>query len=516
MASCRPSGVSSPMDAAPERPPFRLSPWLHRMSFLRFYVAALTLGLGACDSLGAHASVVAKAGSHELSVDRLGNLIGLSAAPVRKDVARSIAEVWVDYQLLGEAAAKGDTLGDLKLVDETMVPVIQRARIETLYGQISQAWKDQKVDEAGLEARYNNGEFLAAKHILISITQGSPPDSVARFQAQAMAVRKELNPANFGALAAKFSKDPGTATKGGDLGVFPKGIMVPEFERGITSLKPGEISGPIRTAYGFHIIRRSTYAEVKEQVLKAASDKQVAAAESTYLTGLENAAKIEVKTDAPITIKSVAIELEAHFDDNAVIANMQGGNFTASNLAKLLRTIPQKNQLLSQLQSAPDSVILTQFLKPVLRTELLTREADKKGIKSDTALLGNVHRTFFNMVKGAWNGLGVAPSMLDSAGTLSADQKAKIAGDRVEAYMDKLIKQEMNFVEVPPPLEAALREKYKSSIDKAGSDRAFEKAQKVRAAADSAKAKSEPTSAVPMPGGAPAAPAAPAAGKKKP
>ncbi len=488
------------------------------MSFLRFYVAALALGLGACDSAGLSAGVVAKAGSHELTADRLGNLIGLSAAPVRKDVARSIAEVWVDYQLLGEAAAKGDTIGDLKLVDEAMTPVIQRARIETLYGDISKAWKDQKVDEAGLEARYGSGEFLAAKHILISVTQGSPPDSVARYQAQAMAVRKDLNDANFGAMAGKFSKDPGTAARGGDLGVFPRGVMVPEFERGVTALKPGEISGPVRTAFGFHIIRRSTYAEAQTQVLKAAGDKQVAAAESTYLAGLETAAKIEVKSDAAITIKSVAIELEAHFTDNTVIASMQGGNYTASSLAKLLRTIPQKNQLLSQLQSAPDSVILGQFLKPVLRTELLTREADKKGIKADTALMGNVHRTFFNMVKGAWNGLGVAPSMLDSAGKLSADQKAKLAGERVEAYMDKLIKQEMNFVEVPPPLEAALREKYKSSIDKAGIDKAVEKAQKVRAAADSAKSKSEPASAVPMPGGAPAAasPAARAPGAKKP
>ena len=484
------------------------------MSLLRFYVAALTLGLGACDSLGAHASVVAKAGSRELSVDRLGNLIGLSAAPVRKDVARSVAEVWVDYQLLAAAAAAGDTLGDLKLIELTMAPVIQRARIETLYGSISKAWKDKPVDPAGLEGRYNNGEFLAAKHILIPITQGSPPDSIAKFQAQAMGVRKQLSAANFAALAAKYSKDPGTAGKGGDLGVFPKGVMVPAFERGVTGLQPGEISPPIRTDYGFHIIRRTPFAEVKEQVLKAAGDKQMAMAESTYLAKLETDAKIDVKSDAGITVKSVAIDLESHFDDNTVIATMKGGDYTAAVLAKLLRTIPQKNQLLSQLQAAPDSVVLNQFLKPVLRTELLTREADKQGIKADTALMGNVNRTFFNMVKGAWNGLGIAPSMIDSTGKASVEAKTKVAGDRVEGYMDKLIRQEMNFVEVPPPLEAALRMKYKSSLDKAGIDRAVEKAQKVRAAADSAKAKNEPASAVPVPGGA--APAAPAPGKKKP
>ncbi len=491
------------------------------MSFLRFSVAALTLGLGACDSMGAHASVVAKAGSHELSVDRLGNLVGQSAAPVRKDVTRSVAEVWLDYQLLGEAAAKGDTLGDLKLIEETMAPVIQRARIEALYGDIAKAWKDKPVEEAGLEARFNNGEFLSAKHILIPITQGSPPDSVSKFQAQALLVRRETKDENFAAMAAKYSKDPGSASRGGDLGVFPKGVMVPEFERGLTALKPGEISAPIRTAYGFHIIRRAMYSEVKAGVLKAAGDRQGAVAESTYLAGLENAAKIEVKSDASITVKSVAIDLESHFDDKTVIAKMLGGDYTAAALAKLLRTIPQKNQLLTQLQSAPDTIIVQQFLKPVLRTELLTREADKKGIKPDTALMNNVYRTFFGMIKGAWNGLGVAPSMLDSAGKTDAAARSKLAGDRIEAYMDKLIKQEMNFVEVPPPLEAALRIRFKSSIDKAGVDRAYEKALKVRAAADSAKAKNEPASSVPVPG-APAMPpagakgAAPAAEPKKP
>jgi len=117
----------------------------------------------------------------------------------------------------------------------------------------------------------------------------------------------------------------------------------------------------------------------------------------------------------------------------------------------------QKAQLLQQLQSAPDSVIVGQFLKPVIRTELLVREADRRKIEPDTALMTNVHRTFFNMIKGSWNGLGVSPSMLDSAGKATADEKAKLAGDRVETFLDRLIKQEMNFVEVPPPLEAALR-----------------------------------------------------------
>ena len=477
--------------------------------------------IAACDSdaLSAHADVVAKAGSQSLSVERLGNLIGESQAPVRKDVARSIADIWVDYQLLAKAASTGDSLNDEKLITQAMEPLIQRARIEKLYAEVSKPWRDKPVDTAGIEGRFNQGEFLAARHILLPVTQGSTAEQVRKVEGEAKDVQRQATAANFESLAKKYSKDPGSAPRGGDLGVFPKGVMVPDFERGLMALKPGEISGLVRTPYGYHIIRRASYAEVRAQVIKAVGDKQAAQAESTYLAKLETDARIDIKNDAVLTIKAVAIDLEAHLTDKSVIAELEGENYTAAKLARLLRTIPQKAQLVTQLQSAPDSVISGQFLKPVLRTELLVRQADEKKVTLDSAFTNNVRRSFFGMLKGAWNGLGIAPAMLvDSANAKpSAEQKEKMAAQKIEAYFDRLIKQESQFVEVPPPLEMALRQKYSYSISKAGIDRAAEKATKVRAAADSTRTKNAPQSAVPVPGAAPAAPETPpAADTKKP
>lgn len=61
---------------------------------------------------------------------------------------------------------------------------------------------------------------------------------------------------NFEELAKKFSEDPGSAKRGGDLGFFGRGRMVPEFENTSFSLKDGEISAPVMTTYGWHIIQR--------------------------------------------------------------------------------------------------------------------------------------------------------------------------------------------------------------------------------------------------------------------
>lgn len=60
---------------------------------------------------------------------------------------------------------------------------------------------------------------------------------------------------DFAALAFKYSEDPGSAKKGGQLSPFGKGQMVPEFEEVAFKLKPGEISDVFETKYGFHFIQ---------------------------------------------------------------------------------------------------------------------------------------------------------------------------------------------------------------------------------------------------------------------
>jgi hypothetical protein len=85
----------------------------------------------------------------------------------------------------------------------------------------------------------------------------------------------------------------------------------------------------------------------------------------------------------------------------------------------------------------------------------------------------------------------------------------------VDKYLDKLLKNETQFVDVPEPVSLALRKKYEARVVTAGIDRAVAEAGKLKARADSAKAKNLPSSVVPMPGqAAPAAPPPAAAAPK--
>jgi peptidyl-prolyl cis-trans isomerase D len=100
-------------------------------------------------------------------------------------------------------------------------------------------------------------ETRQASHILIAVDKSA--DAAARQKAKAKAdeVAAELkkNPNSFAELAKKYSQDPGSAAKGGDLGTFSRGSMVKGFDDRVFSMKVGEISGPVETEYGYHIIR---------------------------------------------------------------------------------------------------------------------------------------------------------------------------------------------------------------------------------------------------------------------
>ena len=93
------------------------------MTRVRSLATLALVSLAACDGLkeafSSHVDVAAQAGSQELSVQTLADLLGKSRVPVRKEVAQSIAETWVNYQLLGIAAANAvlDVIEDEKLCD---------------------------------------------------------------------------------------------------------------------------------------------------------------------------------------------------------------------------------------------------------------------------------------------------------------------------------------------------------------------------------------------------------------
>ena len=103
--------------------------------------------------------------------------------------------------------------------------------------------------------RYVTPEERRARHILVSLPPdaGEDAERKAREKAESLLARLEKGE-SFGELAKEASDDPVSASKGGDLGFFGRGVMTPEFETAAFSLEKGGRSGVVKSAFGFHII----------------------------------------------------------------------------------------------------------------------------------------------------------------------------------------------------------------------------------------------------------------------
>jgi parvulin-like peptidyl-prolyl isomerase len=119
---------------------------------------------------------------------------------------------------------------------------------------------DEK-EEADIEslAKYFkrlSSEQVRAKHILVKLDKNASMTEKSAALSRIKRIREEyVKGESFDKLAEKNSEDTGSAAKGGDLGYFTKGDMVPEFEKAAFSLNVGEVSEPILTDFGYHIIR---------------------------------------------------------------------------------------------------------------------------------------------------------------------------------------------------------------------------------------------------------------------
>lgn len=102
--------------------------------------------------------------------------------------------------------------------------------------------------------RFSTPEERRASHILIAVNN-EKTDADAKKEADEIYKQLQADPSKFAQLAKSKSADPGSARQGGDLGFFQKGMMVPEFDNAVFSGKKGDLVAPVKTQFGYHIIK---------------------------------------------------------------------------------------------------------------------------------------------------------------------------------------------------------------------------------------------------------------------
>ncbi|MBC7370561.1 MAG: SurA N-terminal domain-containing protein [Bdellovibrionaceae bacterium] len=160
-------------------------------------------------------------------------------------------------------------------------------------------------------ASYNREEEVRAQHILIMVKPGASPEEDQKALTKTEELKKKSATTDFGKLASQNSDDPGSKIKNGDLGFFGRGRMVPEFDKVAFDSKIGEVVGPVKSQYGYHLIK--------------VTEKHAAETPDFEKQKIDVAQKLIAEEKVNSQMKSVE-EAVSKGDDGALEAGLKGIN----------------------------------------------------------------------------------------------------------------------------------------------------------------------------------------------
>jgi peptidyl-prolyl cis-trans isomerase C len=251
-------------------------------------VAAATL---ACLSINASAQNIAIVNGKAVPtsrVDALAQQVARSGRPITPDVEAQIKEEVIAREIfIQEAQKRGlDATPEYKVQIEL---ARQTILIRELFAEFQ---KTSAVTDADVQAEYdkfvaaNGGKEYRARHILVQ----------TKAQADAILASLKKN-GKFEDIAKKQSKDPGSGANGGDLDWAAPGNYVKEFSDAMVALNKGQVSAPVQSQFGFHIIRLDDVREAQlpklEEVKPQISQQLAQQRMATFQQELRAKAKVE-------------------------------------------------------------------------------------------------------------------------------------------------------------------------------------------------------------------------------
>ena len=172
----------------------------------------------------------------------------------------------------------------------------------TISGKEVRAYYDTHPDS------FKQPERVRASHILIKFDPQGSKSQRAEALKKIKEIQKKVRKGEDFASLAKASSQCPSSTKGGDLGYFKRRQMVRPFEEAAFALKPGQVSDPVETMFGYHLIKvidkkpetKIPYKDIKERTEKYLKDKQVHKEVNLYVEKLKENAKVEKFLSEPL------------------------------------------------------------------------------------------------------------------------------------------------------------------------------------------------------------------------
>lgn len=209
----------------------------------------------------------------DLAQQQLRAGVSLSAFSLKTE-AEQLAQLLDQKRDVGYAMIKPADPASVTVSDEELAKFFdahqetfrtpEMVAIEFLELKLDDLKKEVKVEEAALKdyyethkSQYTAPEERSVNHVLVQVKRNAPEAEVAAAKVKAETLRALIAAGGqtIEEVAKESSDDVGSKAEGGATGFFPRGVMAPEFEQASFALKVGELSEPVRTDFGFHIIK---------------------------------------------------------------------------------------------------------------------------------------------------------------------------------------------------------------------------------------------------------------------
>ncbi len=348
-------------------------------------LAALTAG---CDQPRSDEGLVARVGPYTLEVEEVARLlVDEEQFGANVGVVREVADLWAQYVLLADAVARDSTLSSVDFAPLVQGQVEQRMILAL---RDSSLQVDTVVTEEELQEAYASGGGhlqMRARHILLRWPPGGSEEAREELLAQAESLRRRiLQGASFQELARRVSQDPGTAPLGGDLGWLSQGDMLPSIERAVLSLQPGEVSEPVESPFGVHLIlleatRTPELGDVAGELRDRVLARRFLVAESLFVAQADSAAAPEVLEGAYELTRDLALDPGRRITGRASrrpLVRYRDGALTVGELQFVLQAQPA--DLRAQIAAGDDEQI-DRFLRSLVQREVLVARARAQGLE---------------------------------------------------------------------------------------------------------------------------------------
>ncbi|MEW8654247.1 MAG: SurA N-terminal domain-containing protein [Candidatus Thiodiazotropha endolucinida] len=281
----------------------------------------------------------------------------------------------------------------------------EKVKVEYILLDAGTAGGTIDVDEERLRGYYENNqdefglpEQRQASHILILAAADADQSTVDEAKAKIDALAERVrNGESFEELAKQNSQDPGSAASGGDLGFFGKGIMDPAFESAVYALQEGGVSEPVRTSFGFHLIKLTGIKDGTVKPFEEARTEIEAAyrkfeGERLYFELAEQLA--DLSYEDPGSLESAASVLELSIQQSDWITREQGAGVFANlkvrtaaysddvlkehNNSELIEIDGTSSLVLRVLDHQESSVLPLDAVKPQITETLQQQKAEQQ------------------------------------------------------------------------------------------------------------------------------------------